>query len=355
MASIKKRINNKGQATWQAAVFVGRDANGKQLFEYVTRDSERECKKAARELEQQRDEGKLTKIPNIRFSAWAKQWLEINEGRLSPSTYATYLIFNNTHFEPEFGRLKLNQITETHIKKFISTKLKQKMSKSSVRRMMSVLKVMLYDALKLRSPMVDIKLPSDEKTEVTIPTHEEFEKMRADIKGTHYEAIILLAAWGGLRRGEILALKPNDLDKDNCMLRVDESRKINKDGRYEDGRTKSENGIRTIIIPEELMDMLWEIRKKNTEKTRLFNMRPDALTRWFTRSKVKFNWPDITFHSLRHYHASWLYEQEIPDQYASKRLGHSVKVLKMVYQHIGVDREKIFDDKIKNINKKATQ
>ncbi len=351
MASIKKRIGKNGKVSWQAAVYTGRDANGVQLFEYVTRDTERECKKAARELEQQRDEGKLSKIPNMRFSPWAKEWLKINEGRLSSSTYATYEIFNTAHFEPEFGRLKLNQINETHIKRFMSKKLKS-MKKSSVRRMMSVLKVMLHDALKHKSPLSDIKLPSDGRSESNIPTHEELDKIRADVKGTHYEAIILLAGWGGLRRGEILALKPDDLDKDNCIIRIDESRRINKHSQYEDGRTKSENGIRKIVIPDELMGMLWEIRKKNPQKTRLFEMRPDALTRWFSRSQKRFNWPDITFHSLRHYHASWLYENEIPDQYASKRMGHTVKVLKMVYQHIGVDREKLLDDKIKQINKK---
>jgi len=349
LASIRKRKGKNGKVTWQAAVYIARDADGTQLFEYVTCDTEKECKQKARALEQQRDEGKLSKIPNMRFSAWAKQWLEINEGRLSTSTYATYEIFNSTHFEPFFGKLKLNQITETHIKKFMSLKLKT-LTKASVRRMMSVLKVMLHDALKQRSPMSEIKLPSDEKKEARVPTHEEFEKIRSDVKGTHYEVMILLAGWGGLRRGEILALKPDDLDKENCTIRVDESKRINKNSQYEDGRTKSENGIRKIVIPDELMDMLWEIRKKNPEKTRLFEMRPDALTRWFTRAKNRFNWPDITFHGLRHYHASWLYENEIPDQYASKRLGHTVKVLKMIYQHIGVDREKMLDDKIRQLN-----
>lgn len=346
MASIKKTPNG----SYQATVYVGRDATGKQLFKYVTKPTLKECKAAAREIEQDRDDGKLTKIPNMKFSAWVKEWLKINEGRLATSTYATYCIFNNKHFEPAFGHLKLNQINETHVKKFMSDILRT-LTKASVRRMMSVLKVILHDALKLKSPVTDVKLPSDERNEARVPTTQELDKMRSDVKGTHYEAIILLAAWGGLRRGEILALKPDDIDKDRCTIRIDESLSINNKSRYEEKRPKSENGIRAVIVPEELIEMLWEIRKKNTDKKRLFEMRPDALTRWFTRAKARLEWPDITFHSLRHYHASWLYENEVPDQYAAKRLGHTVKVLKMVYQHIGVDREKTIDDKIKHMNK----
>ena len=48
MASIKKRPNG----TYQATIFIGRDSDGKQLFQYVTKRGLRECKVAAREIEQ---------------------------------------------------------------------------------------------------------------------------------------------------------------------------------------------------------------------------------------------------------------------------------------------------------------
>ena len=65
-------------------LYIGRDADGKQLFKYVTKDGLKECKDAAREIEQELVDGKLTKIPNMKLSAWITQWMEINQGRLSP-------------------------------------------------------------------------------------------------------------------------------------------------------------------------------------------------------------------------------------------------------------------------------
>ncbi|MFA5385106.1 MAG: hypothetical protein WC364_10655 [Eubacteriales bacterium] len=73
MASIKKRPNG----TYQATIYVGRDASEKQLFEYVTRDTLRECKSAAREIEQEIEEGKFIRFKNVRVTIWIKEWLEI--------------------------------------------------------------------------------------------------------------------------------------------------------------------------------------------------------------------------------------------------------------------------------------
>ena len=74
MATIRKRPNG----TWQAAVFVGRDPiTGKQLFEYVTCSTQKECKQKARELEQERDEGRLVNIENIRVVEWIKKWMDL--------------------------------------------------------------------------------------------------------------------------------------------------------------------------------------------------------------------------------------------------------------------------------------
>ena len=60
MASIRKMKNGKFQAT----VYVGRDSDGKQLREYITADTERECKAQARKMETELDEGTFVNIEN---------------------------------------------------------------------------------------------------------------------------------------------------------------------------------------------------------------------------------------------------------------------------------------------------
>jgi integrase len=60
---------------------------------------------------------------------------------------------------------------------------------------------------------------------------------------------------------------------------------------------------------------------------------------------------DIRFHDLRHYHATWLYKNGIPDLVAAQRLGDDLQTIKRIYQHIGDDTKKKFDDEIiKKIN-----
>lgn len=366
MASIRKRPNG----TWQAAIYVGRDAKGKQLFEYVTRDSQKECKAAAREIEQELAEGRLTKIPNMRLSAWIEQWLEINKDRLSPSTVALYTTYAKLHYA-EIGHLKLNQLNEIQLTKFMTSKLKT-MSRASVRRLMSALKKMLFDALKHKSPAKDIALPDPEKNPIRLLTDKEMEQIHNDVRGTRDEPIILLAAWCGLRRGEIFALKWDDIDWAKGVVRVDESRCITEENDYIDKRPKSENGVREVVVPEYLLNLLEDLKKsqmqvsdkpkkkskvKKTEKenkeARIFDMRPDSWSSYFAKLVRDKNWPEISTHSLRHYHASWLYAQNIPDQYAAARLGHDIQILKSIYQHLGLDKRHEIDDNIRNLYKSA--
>jgi integrase len=361
MASIRKRPNG----TWQATIFVGRDANGKQLFKYVTADSQKECKRKAREIEQEIEEGRLVNLENVRVVAWIEKWMDMKT--LSPSTRATYKSYIKNHFTPYFGNLKLKQLNEIHLKKFMAEKSKEGLSQASVRRMTSVLKSALDEVMKQKSPARDIKLPKEEKYTPHVPTDTEMELIHNAVRGTRDEPIVLLAAWCGLRRGEIFALKWNDIDWTKGMIRVDESYAINEDNLYEDKRPKSENGLRVVVVPEYLLELLDNMRKPKKSKKgnvveiskpdhRIFNMRPDSYSSYWAKFVREKKLPDIRFHDLRHYHASWLYAQGIPDQYAASRLGHDIKILKSIYQHLGLDRQVEIDNNIRqmydNQNKK---
>ena len=59
--------------------------------------------------------------------------------------------------------------------------------------------------------------------------------------------------------------------------------------------------------------------------------------------------PKFRFHDLRHYHATSLYENNIADQYAAERMGHDIKVLKGIYQHLGLNKKKEEDEKVKKL------
>lgn len=353
MASIRKRPNGK----WQAAIYVGRDANGKQMFRYVTRDTYKECKAAAREIEQEVEEGKLVNIRNMRVIAWIKEWLDANEYSYSPATISLYNNYLKNHYQPYFNNLKLDQLTEIHITKFRNYLL-GKMKPSSARRCFSALKKMLADALKDKSPAKGVKAPQPNDPDVEAPTPEDFAKIYSIVKGSYYELPTLIAGWMGYRRGEVLALRINDLDFETNRIRVDEAWTKTKDGTYVIKAPKSKNGYRNEVAPGVLMEKLKEHVKKlrsgkvvplRDDTTLLFNMRPDTFSTCFRRFLMRRNGPDYSFHELRHFHATWMFENDFPDLYAAKRMGQTLQVLKETYQHLGLKRETELDEKVAEI------
>lgn len=379
MASIKKRPNG----TFQATVFVGRDANGKQLFKYITKPSEKECKAAARKVEQELEDKKFIDTGKVRLAAWVDEWIELNRGRLSPSTVVLYKIYAKSHYKPYFGDMKLSQVNEIHIRRFMAEKLKT-LKPSTVRKLMFVLSKILREILKDKNPCKDVIPPADIEFKPHVITEEEFEQIHNAVRGTKDEPIVLLSAWCGLRRGEIFALKWDDVNWEKELIRIDESRCITDEGRYTDKDPKSDNGFREVVVPTELMNLLRDLRKsksiveikikprvkakpkvkvKSTVKPndksmvkfkvkpvlRIWNNRPDNYSSYWAEMVVTKKMPKVRFHDLRHYHASWLYNHDIPDQYAAKHMGHDIRILKAIYQHLDLKKEIEIDDKIRQL------
>ena len=347
MASITKRPNG----SYQASIYVGRDDNGKHIRRTVTKPTLRECKAAVKEIERELEDQNFSNVGNIGIIAWVDEWIGMNKTRLSPSTHATYKLYSRVHYAPFFKKLKLREVTDIHIRKFMSQQLGF-LSPTTVRKHISVLNKILREALKDKNPAKYVELPSKAKYIPYPMTDFEFLKVHNAVKGTRDEPIVLLSAWCGLRRGEIFALKPDDVDWKNKTLRVDENTAINDEYDYVDKGPKSDNGYRTIVVPEYLMSLLESYRRSWGEiPERLFNLRPDYYSSFFKdsiRDKHE-DFPPIRFHDLRHYHASWLYAMGIPDKYAAERLGHDIQTLKATYQHIGADRRQDIDNTVRNL------
>ena len=350
MASIQKRPNN----TYQATVYTGRDSKGKRLFEYVTRDTMKECKQAVREIEEQLERGTYVNVKNIKVCSCISDWLDMNKNRLAPSTLHIYKLYLSAHFEPFFGDMKLDKVksNEMLIRRFIAEKL-ETLNPNTVRKLVTVLGKIFREVLKSHDPVQYVELPAKKKYKPHIVTDAELTQIWDIVKGTTDEVIILLAAWGGLRLGEICALKPNDVFVAESAIVVDESLTINDQYDYEFKPPKSDNGYRKITVPIYLMNLIQEhiknMRKNNRTKHpgKLFGYLPNSYSQRFHKIIADNNLPSIRFHDLRHFHASYLYNTGIPDHYAAERLGHDIQTLKSIYQHLGLKRKTEVDEAIK--------
>jgi integrase len=400
MASIRKQWSG----TFQAAVYVGTSAiekdkhgNPKKLYEYITHESERECKRLARELETEIENKTYSSFGKMKFSAWCEKWiginfidysvpgiLEKNKPKYKPSTQKSYKMYINYHFIPFFGNMFLKDIQEMHIKEYISKKIKQGLSSTTIRKHFYILSDMLYDALKIKNPCRDIEPPKMVKFTPVVLDESGFELFHTALHGTSDEIPLLLAAWCGMRLGEIFALKWGDVDKEKFEITIDENRAISEFG-YMDVDPKSERGFRTIPVSQKVIDLI-EAKRLQQEKISpyIFTMRPDSYSSRFgklinrhnkalkdIRSRkakrsefiltghkrcVEFNLassplPDIRFHDLRHYCATILHKNNISDQYAAEFFGHDIMVLKKIYQHLELNTRKANDEKVKEIFK----
>lgn len=175
----------------------------------------------------------------------------------------------------------------------------------------------------------------------------------AALAGHPLHAIVVVALFTGLRRSEILALKWQSIDLDGGRLQVTESLEELEDGTLTFKSPKTRAGRRIVTLPAIVIETLREHRKGQAV-TRLAlglgRQLPDALIfpaldgsprsphafskRW-SELADRLGFGAVTFHSLRHSHASMLIDQGVDAVTISKRLGHASPAVTMaVYAHL---------------------
>jgi integrase len=197
-------------------------------------------------------------------------------------------------------------------------------------------------------------LPKVTAKEVQIVGESQLPVLLEKLKGNKIEPIVLLALFCGLRRGEILALAWVNIDLDHKVLRVRRTLEETREGglRFKEPKTKA--GRRDVTMPDIVVDVLrrhrvaqLELRAKlgvgrPTDDDLVFqglNGRPIgprhfSANMWPAVAR-SIGMPNITFHALRHTHASQLIHAGLDVVTISKRLGHSSPNITLsVYAHL---------------------
>lgn len=176
-----------------------------------------------------------------------------------------------------------------------------------------------------------VKLPTIPDREPTTPDHDELDLILSNSKG-EFKTMIMISAFGGLRRGEIAALKQKDILRDMSMIYVhsDITRAV-ESGYVHNDSAKTYSSTRTVSIPKELMRLIPE---SDNPEDYVFTIPLDKITRRFTRLRNKLGL-NCRFHDLRHYSASMRSDLGVPDKYVKNQLGWSDKsnVYKDVYDN----------------------
>ena len=183
-----------------------------------------------------------------------------------------------------------------------------------------------------------VALPKKQKVEIVVPTADEIKRL-VDAAEGYTKTAIMLAAWLGLRRSEILALTKDCLSGN--VLHIRQAR-VKAEGGETVKRPKSYAGDRKIRVPDEIADLI-----RGSETDQIVPIRARGLYYHFDQTRKRAGVREMRFHDLRHYSASVLLMLGVPDKYAMERMGHATNnMLKTVYQHTMAEKRNAIDDAV---------
>lgn len=288
------------------------------------------------------------------------EWLSLVKPSIRQKTYDSYEGITRVHLIPRFGHIKLNRLTTEHVNKVWAEMLEAGHSPALIWhchvRLNNALNYAQTRRYIIANPLQFVTKPKVEVKERLTLTVEEMDRVLAlakDIeKYRDYHSIILTAFHTGMRRNELLGLRWKDIDEDMAILYLSRSIYRAKGGVTETHPTKTKSGARSVDMPPDLAIHLREqraVQEKNakyfrytvTEESPVFIRRtgepllPAAVTHVFKRIARKLGFDAMTFHSLRHTHATHMLQKDIQPKVVMERLGHkNISTTLDTYQHV---------------------
>ena len=192
--------------------------------------------------------------------AFIERWLEDSvRGSVRQSTYDRNESLCRKHLVPALGKKKLKVLSAADVQRFYRAKLDSGLSSATVHKLHVVLHKALKQAVRWglvpRNVADDVDPPKIHKEEVRPLTNEQARKLLDTVQGDRLEALYVVATQSGLRQGELLALRWEDVDLEARALRV--HRTLTRDGgKLAVGPTKTSKGRRTIKLTKDAIEAL---------------------------------------------------------------------------------------------------
>lgn len=352
----KKEQPNHAGGLYEVKITVGKTIDGKLIRKsFYSSTSKADARAQAeqykidREVASQTGAGFISK--DITFADWARKWLETyKKPDVDDNTYR--LTYQNTvdkHLIPYFGKAALVDVRPIDVKNFYASK--KSMSKSMLSKMRLCLNGM-YDAainndLCYKNPAKGITFVSDKaKNKKDVYTDDQIKAVEAYAADKLPEVIVLLET--GLRRGELLGLKWEDIDLKNGILNVSRSVADKKGGGVSINPPKW-GSYRTIPLSAAAKRAFIALPKDTEYVFPLENSAPQSPNSWARKLdrfmvKVHAEKPDVpilTAHELRHTYGTSLRRRGVDIYTIQKVMGHKdIKMTSEIYVHNEIEELK---------------
>ena len=340
------------------AVLNYRNAGGQRKTKWISlglpekgnkRKAEAELARLRAEFEPPKEVGDLSS--DMLFADYLLEWLEIAKGRLAVATYSSYAAMINKPVGPYFRQrnLTLRELEARHLQMFYSEMLR-KVKPNTVIHYHAIIHSALKYAVKtdmlVQNVADKVDRPKENSFQPVFLSAEEMQKMFEVLRGTKLELPVLVAAFYGFRRGEVLGLKWDAIDFERGTISVIRTvTTITLDGKQteiEQQSAKTKSSLRTLPLIGSFREYFLQVKEAQELNKQVcgncYNheydgfvfvdelgerMRANYLTSAFPKFLEDHGLRRMRFHDLRHSCASLLLANGVPLKHIQEWLGHS--------------------------------
>ena len=362
-------ISQRKNGIWTARIVIGTTENGTPKIKALYGKTEREVKKKLKEFQKELHKNDGVVVQKSTVETYMRNWLhDVKSNELKPKSFDRLEQTIKYQVAPYIGSLQVGAINADDVQKMLNDLKKEDKSYSTIKK--------AYDAVNecFRTGMIKKNVTSNPALGVSVPAKKTFAKAKIKCY-TKEEAerlcqaaaacykngrpiyrlggIVKLALNSGLRLGELLGLRWEDISFDNRTITVAQTivvvknRSSDSDAKYlsiTQDSAKTQSSERTIYMNDEAFEALTKLYAVTGQCTHVLSgesgkpIPPRYLDRLFRKIAVAAGFPEdklYGLHSLRHTFASRLFENGVDVKTVSEILGHSdVTITYNTYIHL---------------------
>lgn len=366
----KTNYTKNGKDYFRTSLTIGYDEKGRQIKKEFYGESAKEANAKKEAYKRDVENGLDLDLGKQTMAAAMKTWLfEVKKADhdIKDTTFMRYEgVYRVYIAKTQFGQKKVFEVKSLDIQRYINGL--DDLTHSQYKNIIKVLKMFFIYATSegytAKNPCLKISIPGEKpkKQEVETFTDAEVNRIRETMKGNRLELLINLAFGTGLRKGELLALRYDDIKNGTIKVHASLAKpiRIERDGtrvqEFEVWEPKSAGSVRDVPVPTELLPMLEAHRRKQTEERLAIGLGgksdyifttetgnfidPTNFTRAFKRILKSAGVPYRKFHACRHTFATQLVRANVPLVTVQKLMGHSTLAMTSIYAHSNLEDKK---------------
>lgn len=358
-------IRKRSDGRWEARIIIGHKNDGSPMYKSAFAKTQKSALKQLHQLLDLYRDVDLTEECRMTLGEWMDKWMdEYMIFTIKENTIKGYRSQIDHQIKPFIGHKQLASLTTADIQKFYN-KIKKEgrvhphpihghvLSDSMVRK----IHMMLHEAMEVavreryivRNPTDNTTIPKKTTTEKQVLDDSQLNRFLEAIQCEPYwHDFFYVEVMTGLRRGEICGIKWSDIDFNEGTLCIKRSVSTKEGGGVSIGETKTDAGVRTIIMPPSVATLLWKKRSDAINEWVFPHytnpsdpLHPSSAYKKLKTLLKRLELPLLRFHDLRHTFATQATDGGVDPKTLAGILGHTDASFTLdTYTHVTSDMQR---------------